>query len=170
MAVTFTVPQADFQRLTQVSDGFRRPLATRALSQDSGALLGSGLLSIADNKVDPATGTVELKARFPNPGDLLWPGQFVNVQLTLQTLQHAVTVPVAAVNRGPNGSFVYVVGANNKAVVRPVTVLTTQGATDVIKSGVQAGEVVVIDGQMTLKAGSLVRIKSAAPQAGPPAP
>ena len=170
IAVTFTVPQADFQRLAQVSNGFRKPLATRALSQETGAVLGTGELSIADNKVDPSTGTVELKARFPNPGDLLWPGQFVNVQLTLQTLQHAVTVPVAAVNRGPNGSFVYVIGTDNKAVVRPVTVLTTQGTTDVIKTGVQPGETVVIDGQMTLKAGSLVKIKQAPATAGPPAP
>jgi multidrug efflux system membrane fusion protein len=170
IAVTFTVPQGDFQRLEQVSDGFRRPLATRALSQETGAVLGSGELSIADNKVDPATGTVEMKARFPNPDSLLWPGQFVNVQLTLQTLQHVVTVPVAAVNRGPNGPFVYVVGPGNKAVVRPVAVLTTQGAVDVIKSGVQAGDVVVIDGQMTLKAGSLVKIKSAPPAGAPATP
>jgi multidrug efflux system membrane fusion protein len=175
IAVTFTVPQGDFQRLAQVSDGFRKPLATRALSQETGAVLGSGELGIADNKVDPATGTVEMKARFPNPGSLLWPGQFVNVQLTLQTLQHVVAVPVAAVNRGPNGNFVYVVGSDNKAVVRPVTVLTIQGATDVIKSGLQGGETVVIDGQMTLKAGSLVKIKpppqqAPAPAAGPAQP
>jgi multidrug efflux system membrane fusion protein len=167
IAVTFTVPQADFQRLMQVSDGFRRPLATRAMSQDTGALLGSGELSIADNKVDPATGTVEMKARFLNPDSTLWPGQFVNVQLTLQTLQHVVTIPAAAVNRGPNGNFVYVVGTDNKASVRPVAVLTTQGTTDVIKSGLQAGEVVVTDGQMILKAGSLVKIKPSPPARSP---
>jgi membrane fusion protein, multidrug efflux system len=165
IAVTFTVPQGDFQRLEQVSDGFRTPLTTKALSQETGELLGTGELSIADNRVDPGTGTVELKARFPNPDNLLWPGQFVNVQLTLQILQRAVAIPAAAVNRGPNGSFVYVVGSDNKVSVRPVIIRSSQGATDVIKSGVQPGEVVVTDGQMTLKAGSLVRIKPSTPTA-----
>jgi membrane fusion protein, multidrug efflux system len=81
IAVTFWVPQGDFQRLSEVSDGFRKPLATQALSQDTGASLGTGELTIADNKVDPTTGTVKMKARFDNAGALLLPGQFVNVRL-----------------------------------------------------------------------------------------
>jgi len=86
IAVTFSVPQGDYQLLSKVSNGFRKPLATEALSQDTGASLGKGELSIADNRVDPATGSVEMKARFENTGDLLLPGQFVNVRLTLQIL------------------------------------------------------------------------------------
>ncbi len=132
-------------------------------SQETGALLGSGELRIADNRIDPSTGTVELKARFPNVGERLWPGQFVNVRLTLQTLHNAMIIPVTAVNRGPNGLFVFVVGANNKVAMRPIAVSWTQGSTAVIKSGVRAGETVVTDGQMVLKPGSLVR----APKAGP---
>jgi multidrug efflux system membrane fusion protein len=104
------------------------------------------------------TGTVELKARFPNANSTLWPGQFVNVQLMLQVLPHATTVPVTAVNQGPNGSFLYVVGSNKKVSMRPVVVAWSEGNVAAIKSGVKAGEIVVTDGQMILKPGSTVRI------------
>lgn len=157
IAVTFTVPEGEFQQLSNVSDRFRAPMATQAFSQETGKLLGEGELSIADNRVDPATGTVELKARFPNAGEALWPGQFVNVVLTVQTLHHVTTVPVAAINRGPNGSYAFVVGKDKRVSIRPVTVAWTQGATAVIGNGVRPGEIVVTDGQMILKAGSLVR-------------
>jgi membrane fusion protein, multidrug efflux system len=140
---------------------------TKAFSQESGALLDSGQVTIADNHIDPATGTVELKARFPNDERHLWPGQFVNVQLTLQTLQHVTTIPITAVNRGPNGSYVFIVGKDNKVTVRPVAIGWTQGDTVVVKSGVKPGDVVVTDGQMILKAGSLVRIAAAPKQASP---
>jgi multidrug efflux system membrane fusion protein len=159
IAVTFTVPQGQFQRLVDLSDSFRKPLATKALSQETGELLDSGELSIADNRVDPATGTVQLKARFPNAARKLWPGQFVNVELQMQVLSHATTVPVTAVNEGPNGAFLYVVGADKKVTMRPVVVAWTQGETSVLQNGgARAGETVVTDGQMTLKPGSLVRI------------
>ena len=158
MAVTFTVPQGQFQRLVDVSNGFRKPLVTKALSQETGALLGEGELSIADNRVDPSTGTVQLKARFPNTDRKLWPGQFVNVQLMMQVMPHAITVPVTAVNQGPNGPYLYVVGADKKVAMRPITVGWTEGQTAAIESGVRAGETVVTDGQMTLKPGALVRI------------
>jgi membrane fusion protein, multidrug efflux system len=158
MAVTFTVPEGDFQRLVDLSDNFRKPMMTKALSQETGALLDTGELSIADNRVDPTTGTVELKARFPNAAQKLWPGQFVNVQLQMQVITHATTIPVTAVNQGPNGAFLFVVGHDQKVTMRPVVVAWTQGETVAIKDGVRAGETVVIDGQMTLKQGSLVRI------------
>jgi multidrug efflux system membrane fusion protein len=169
IAVTFSVPQGDYQRLSEVSDNFRKPLATEAMSQDTGASLGTGELSIADNRVDPATGTVEMKARFENTGDLLLPGQFVNVHLTLQTLSNAVTIPSAAVNVGPDGSFAYVVGADQTVTMRPIKVGQTEGATAVITTGLKPGETVVTDGQMTLTAGSTVKISVPAPTT-PPAP
>jgi multidrug efflux system membrane fusion protein len=165
IAVTFTVPQGDFQRLSDVSDGFRRPLVTEALSQETGALLGTGTLSIADNRVDPATGTVQLKARFANTDHHLWPGQFVNVRLTLQTLTGVTTIPGGAVNQGPHGPFAFVVGADSKAVMRPLKVAATQGPITVVASGVRPGETVVVDGQMTLKNGSSVRIRPPPPAA-----
>jgi multidrug efflux system membrane fusion protein len=163
IAVTFTVPQGDFQRLSDASNAFRNPLTTEATSQETGASLGMGSLSIADNRVDPTTGTVELKARFANTDEKLWPGQFVNVVLTLQTLSNVVTIPTTAVNHGPKGSFAFVIGSNNKVSVRPITVSWTQGQIAVIKNGLKAGETVVTDGQMILKDGSTVRIVQAAP-------
>ena len=168
IAVTFTVPEGDFQRLSNASNGFRNPLTVQALSQETGDPLGAGLLSIADNRVDPTTGTVTLKARFPNPSRQLWPGQFVNVQLVLQSLPRALTIPLSAVNRGPKGAFAYVVGANSKVSVRPITVMTAEGATAIIQSGLQSGEVVVTDGQLILKPGMAVRAHPSAPRPAAP--
>jgi multidrug efflux system membrane fusion protein len=156
IAVLFTIPQGDFQRLSAVSGGFTRPLVAEALSQETGADLGSGELIVADNHVDPATGTVQLKARFANEARLLWPGQFVNVKLTLETLRGAITVPSAAVNQGPNGAYVYVVGPGDKAINLPVNVVATEGAISVIQGGLRPGQLVVTDGQMGLKRGSPV--------------
>jgi multidrug efflux system membrane fusion protein len=169
IAVTFSVPQGDYQLLSKVSNGFRKPLATEALSQDTGASLGKGELSIADNRVDPATGSVEMKARFENTGDLLLPGQFVNVRLTLQILSKATTIPAAGVNVGPNGTFAYVVAADQTVSIRPIKVGETEGVTAVVTSGLQLGETVVTDGQMTLTTGSSVKV-IVPPPTNPPTP
>jgi multidrug efflux system membrane fusion protein len=162
IAVTFTVPQGDFQTLVDLTGGFDRPLSLQALSQETGASLGAGQVKIADNHVDPATGTVALKARFENVQTRLWPGQFVNVQLKLKTLANAMVIPVTAVNQGPNGPFAYVVGADHKVAVRPIVVAVTQEPLAVIKSGLKPGEIVVTDGQMILKPGSRVTVRGAA--------
>lgn len=166
MAVTFTVPEGDFQRLAQASSGFSKPLATTALSEETDQPLGTGELTVSDNHVDQTTGTVTMKAKFPNDAKQLWPGQFVDVRLTLQTLSNVVTIPAAAVNQGPKGAYVYVVGAGNKAVMQPVQVLTTQDTSAVIKSGLKGGETIVTDGQMTLRPGSTVSPRPAAGSAG----
>jgi multidrug efflux system membrane fusion protein len=164
--VTFTVPEGDFERLAQVSNAFTKPLATGAFSQDNGTRLGDGQLAVTDNHVDPATGTVQLKARFENADQKLWPGQFINVRLTMQTVHDATIVPVSAIIQGPKGPFVYVVGDDHKVTVRPVTINATQDQTAVIKSGLQVGETVVTDGQLSLKPGSDVAIRD--PNAPPP--
>ena len=83
-------------------------------------MLDTGTLKVIDNQVDQTTGTIRLKADFPNEKLQLWPGQFVNVRLLLDTLEQVVVVPTSAVQRGPEGTFVYVVGADNKASVRPI--------------------------------------------------
>ncbi len=168
IAVTFTVPEGDFQRLVEVSARFSHPMAVQAFSQETGALVDTGQVSIADNRVDPSTGTVELKANFPNAGERLWPGQFVNVRMVLQTVSGVTVIPATAVNRGPKGTFVFVVGPGGKAITRPVSVGDTQGELAMVKTGVQPGETVVIDGQMTLKNGSHVRVAKV--QAGATAP
>ena len=156
IAVTFTVPEGDFQRLAQASNGFSKPLSTTALSQETGQPLGTGVLSVSDNHVDQNTGTVEMKAKFDNDAKQLWPGQFIDVRLTLQTLSNVVVIPAAAVNQGPKGAYVYVVGPGNKAVMQPVQVSTTQDTSAVIKSGLKGNETIVTDGQMTLRPGSNV--------------
>jgi len=166
IAVLFTVPQGDFQRLAAVSGNFTRPLAVEALSQETGADLGAGELIIADNHVDQTTGTVQMKARFANTGRTLWPGQFVNIRLTLETLRNAITVPAAAVNQGPKGAFVYLVGPGDKAVNQAVNVVATEGSIAVIQGGLTPGQLVVTDGQMSLKPGSTVRIGQGGGQAG----
>ena len=158
MAVTFTVPEGDFDRLMTLSGGFAKSLPVKAYSQETSEQLDSGEVQIADNRVDPTSGTVELKARFPNASKRLWPGRFVDIRLVSQTLSQAVVIPLSAVNRGPRGQFVFVVGQNGQAAMRPVSLATTQGTNAVVKSGVKAGETVVTDGQMVIKAGSKVRV------------
>lgn len=170
IAVVFSIPQGDYQRLSDASSGFRKPLVTQAVSQDTGASLGTGQLSIADNRVDPTTGTVKMKARFENSGDLLLPGQFVNVRLILQTLSKAITIPVAAVNVGPNGPFAFVVGANQTVSMQPITLGATQGTTAVIATGLTTGQTVVTDGQMTLTAGSTIKVVAPPPPTPTPQP
>jgi membrane fusion protein, multidrug efflux system len=162
IAVTFTVPEGDFQRLVEASDHFRRPMTTQAFSQETGALLGAGELNIADNHVDSASGTVQLKARFPNAAGQLWPGQFLNVRLNLQTLARAVTIPSAAVNQSPKGAFVYVVGPDRKVTAQPVAVAATQDGLAIVRSGLNGGETVVTDGQMSLDTGMKVAPRPAA--------
>jgi multidrug efflux system membrane fusion protein len=168
IAVTFTVPEGDLQRVAEVSHGFTQALQVQAASQENGANLGEGEVSITDNRVDPATGMVLMKARFPNEARKLWPSQFVNVRLTLQTLSHAVVIPANAVNQGPNGAFAYVVGADHKAQLRPIKVAATQDAQAVISSGLKEGEVVVTDGQLTLKPGATVSTRPPAASAQTP--
>jgi len=163
IAVTLSVTQQQFLRLQESSAGFSTPLPIQAFSQDTSELLDSGELSVADNRVDQSTGTVELKARFPNSARRLWPGEFVNVRLGVQTLRQATLIPLAAVNRGPKGQYVFVVDADGKAAMRPVTLATTQGEVAVVKSGVEPGEVVVVDGQMVLNDGSAVSVAKMEP-------
>jgi multidrug efflux system membrane fusion protein len=166
IAVTFTVPEGDFQRLAALSDGFRKPLKTQALSQETGQVLDTGVLAVADNRVDPNSGTVQMKARFENGQSKLWPGQFINVRLTLQTLAHVVTIPSAGVNEGPNGSFAYIVGANRKVKAQPIQVQVTQDQTAVIQKGLQSGDTVVVDGQVSLAPGATVAIRGSGGAAG----
>jgi multidrug efflux system membrane fusion protein len=161
IAIVFSVPEGDFERLSRISKGFSAPLKARALSQENGELLGEGALTIADNHVDPATGTVQLKARFENADRRLWPNQFVTVRLTLETMSDAVVIPVAAVNPGPKGSFAYVIGKDLTVAPRPLDVAAVEGGEAVIRKGLAAGDRVVTDGQMTLKPGAKVSVVDA---------
>jgi multidrug efflux system membrane fusion protein len=160
IAVTFTLPQGEFQRLSQFSNGFEKPLVTQAFSQESGELLDTGELVVIDNRVDPATATVQLKARFANTRRRLWPGQLLNVKLTLETVHGAVVLPSIAVNQGPNGPFAYVV-ENNLAMLRPLEFDVQQDDITVVKSGVKSGDTVVVEGQGSLRPGARVAVRGA---------
>ena len=125
----------------------------------------TGELTFVDNSVDEATGTIQLKATFPNTDGRLWPGQFVQISIQLDELTNVVVVPSQAVQNGQNGSFVFVVKADNTVEVRPVkTSITFKGETAIL-SGVRAGETVVIDGQLRLAPGVTVSDKTAATKA-----
>ncbi len=119
----------------------------------------TGRLSFVDNTVDPATGTVTLKAEFPNADDRLWPGQFADVELVLAVDPAALTVPASAVVNSQEGPFVYVIGAGNKVEKRPVKVGRNAGGYAEVLDGVAAGETVVTDGQLRLVPGAVVEIK-----------
>ncbi len=156
ISVLFNLPQQD---LMQVNEAFAKgPLTVEALRSDTNAVIDRGKLVVVDNQVDPATGTVKLKAEFPNAQHQLWPGQFVNVRLLIRTLQDVVVIPTGAVQRGPDGTFVYVVGDGNKAAVRPVKVARQDENQAVIESGVQPPEHVVTTGFVRLTDGSQVSI------------
>jgi multidrug efflux system membrane fusion protein len=121
-----------------------------------------GTLSFVDNAVDTATGTILLKGRFPNDDGSLWPGAFVNVRLQLYVEPDALVVPSAAVVSGQQGSYVFVIQPDSSAATRPVTVNRTAGDFAVVSGDVQAGDRVVVDGQLRLRQGSKVQIKAAA--------
>lgn len=164
ISVTFNLPQQDLQ---QVNDAFAKgPLKVEAQRSDNNAVIDSGSLTVVDNQVDITTGTVKLKAEFPNADLQLWPGQFVNVRLLIDTLQKAVVIPTGAVQRGPTGTFVYVVDDEGKAVVRPIAVLRQDENQVVVKSGLAPPERVVTSGFARLTDGSRVAVSSGN---GPPA-
>jgi multidrug efflux system membrane fusion protein len=126
-------------------------------------------LVVVDNRVDPATATVQLKARFANAQRHLWPGQLLNVKLTLQTVRNVLALPTVAVNQGPKGSFVYVI-EDNKAILRPLEVELGQDEITVARSGVEPGDTVVVEGQGSLRPGAKVRVRPAPASATATAP
>jgi multidrug efflux system membrane fusion protein len=167
ISVLFTLPQ---QQLAQVNTAMAKgALAVEALGGDNRTVIERGTLQVIDNQVDQTTGTIKLKAEFPNPDLKLWPGQFVNVRLLVDTLKDAVTVPTAAVQRGPNGTFVYRVNDGDTVSVRPVRVALQDDVRAVIAEGVTPGERVVTTGFAQLSDGSRVNISNSdTPAATPP--
>lgn len=166
ISVIFTLPQ---QQLAAVNKAFTTdPLPALALGTDNRSILDRGVLQVIDNQVDSTTGTVKMRAQFPNADLQLWPGQFVNVKLLVDTLKNVVTVPTAAVQRGPNGTFAYVVGGDDTVAVRPLTVTQQDDVTAVVTAGLEAGERVVTTGFAQLADGKRVTVSSGNPS-GPPA-
>jgi len=168
IAVLFNLPQ---QQFSQVNKAFAKgALQVDAVGTDGRTAVDRGSLQVIDNQMDQTTGTIRMKAEFPNPDLQLWPGQFVNIRVLVETLRQVVTVPTAAVQRGPNGTFVYVIDAESKVAVRPITIAMQDDARAVISDGVKAQEQVVTTGFTRLSNGTRVRVQAGegeAPDAAP---
>jgi membrane fusion protein, multidrug efflux system len=171
ISVFFSLPQ---QQLGRVNAAFAKSsLSVEALGPDNKTVVDTGKLIVVDNQVDQTTGTVKLKAEFPNPDLQLWPGQFINVRLLVDTLKQVVVVPTAAVQRGPNGTFVYTIKPDNTVATRNITVSEQDDVQSVVTSGLEPPERVVTTGFARLTEDSAVTIASSdetqpVPNAAPP--
>lgn len=168
ISVLFTLPEDDFALVNKwMAQGTLTVVAT---SRADNKRLSQGTLLLINNQIDQTTGTIQLKATFDNKDHALWPGQFIDAQLLVETRHNAVTVPSAAVQLGPQGVYAYVVKPDNTVEMRPIKVSPANaGAPEtLVQSGLTAGENVVIDGQVKLRAGASVKPTVAAPT--PPAP
>lgn len=163
--VMFTLPQQSLAAVQKAKrDGAARVIA---LGQDNATELARGELAVVDNQIDQLTGTVRLKAVFQNEDLSLWPGQFVNVRLMLETIKQAIVTPSPAVQRGPTGAFVYVLGEDGQAHMRPVTTGRQDETLVVILSGMKPGETVIVSGFSRLADGVKVRvIDNGGPESG----
>jgi membrane fusion protein, multidrug efflux system len=157
IAVVFTLPEDNLQSVSQHLG--KGTLPVDAYSRDNQTKLASGALVTIDNQIDQTTGTGRLKAIFENKDSSLWPNQFVNIRLLLETRKNSTAVPAAAIQRGPQGTYVFVTKPDNTVEIRPVTIAFTQESVTVIASGLSPNEVVVTDGQDKLQAGSQIAIR-----------
>ncbi|HEX3864603.1 MAG TPA: efflux RND transporter periplasmic adaptor subunit [Stellaceae bacterium] len=161
--VTFTVPQNNIDKLREAQA--KAPLEVQAYSADDKKMLSDGKLTLIDNTVDQATGTIRLKATFANTDEKLWPGQFANMRVVLSTRKGAATVPQRTVQVGPNGYYAYVIKPDNTVERRPVDIAATQNGIVVVSKGLSIGEKVVVDGQYRLTDGA--RVRESAPAQAP---
>jgi multidrug efflux system membrane fusion protein len=162
-AVVFTLPA---RALDDIRGAMARgPVEVTAFDQDNRHALATGTLLLVDNTIDQTTATIRLKAMFPNEDDKLWPGEFVNARVLLETRSNAVVVPSAAIQRGPDGLFVWTVTANNRAEPRPIQSGPATGNLITITSGLNGGERIVVDGHYKLQRNAPVTFSSpASPQ------
>ena len=155
ISLIFTLPEANFVPIQELlSHG---PVTVFVDSQD-GKQLDQGTLNLIDNQIIQTTGTIRLRAQFPNPKHLLWPGQLVNARLLLDTRHDGLTVPASVVLQGPQGAYAYVVNPDSSVAIRPIKVAQISQGQALIDSGLQANEQVVVDGQYKLQPGAHVTI------------
>src|SRR5271165_2230216 len=164
IAVVFTLPEDQLPTVAQHMKN--STLLVEAYSRDNQTKLATGKLLTIDNQIDQTTGTAKLKAVFDNKDNQLWPNQFVNANLLLETRKNSTVLPTAAILRGPQGTFVYAVNPDKTVQDKVVAVSLTQGDTTVITSGLNPGETVVTDGQDKLQRGSLINMRNATPSGG----
>ncbi|MFL5336742.1 MAG: efflux RND transporter periplasmic adaptor subunit [Geminicoccaceae bacterium] len=160
ISVVFTLPQQNLEAVAAAMqvDSPEVLALTQGSDGSQGAVLDRGVLAVLDNQVDQTTGTIKLKATFPNTERKLWPGGFVSVRLRVRSAHDAVVVPPAAIQRGPRGSYVYVVNGDNAVARRPVTVGHEDMQSSIVTQGLQPNETVVVDGASRLTEGSRVVI------------
>jgi membrane fusion protein, multidrug efflux system len=163
ISLVFTLPQDALPRIAEAMAHGK--MSVLAYASDDKTLLDEGTLLTPDNAIDPTTGTIKLKATFPNGLGKLWPGQFVNARLLIETRRNVITVPSAAVQRGSDGLYVYMVKPDAKVARQEVTVEIDNGRLAIVSSGVQEGDQVVTGGHSRLQPGSPVTVGGAA-QAG----
>lgn len=167
ISVIFSLPEDNLsQVLGKLRSGAR--LVAEAYDRDQKQKLATGTLLTVDNQIDPSTGTVKLKAEFPNRNNELFPNQFVNARLIVEVKHGALIVPAPAIQRGPQGTFVYVVKEDQTVALRPVTLGVTQEGNASITSGLSDSELVVVDGADRLRDGGKVEVKGQ--DSGAPAP
>jgi membrane fusion protein, multidrug efflux system len=164
MFVSFTAPQSDFETIR--ASQARAPITVEARTADDRTALATGTLTLIDNQIDQATGTIHLKAQFDNDKETLWPGEFVNLRLVVGTIANAVTVPTRSVEQGPDGPYLFVVKDDMTVEIRKVAVSETENDVAVIAKGLAAGERVVVDGQYRLDQGTRVSVQAPDAQGG----
>jgi multidrug efflux system membrane fusion protein len=158
ISLIFTLPETVLPKIQQQQQRSKSPLPVLAYSQDDTVELDQGVLGLVNNEILQTTGSIQLKANFPNKARRLWPGELVNARLLVDTRQNGLTVAASAVQQGPNGTYVYAIDANNTVQDRPVKVAQISGGQALIDSGVTANEQVVVDGQYKLQPGTHVRL------------
>ncbi len=173
IAVVFTLPQQTLPEVTQAMQASHAQggpdvvALPQSGSEAETKALGAGHVAVLDNEVDQNTGTIKLKAIFPNADLRLWPGAFVNVRMSLALDRGVITVPIAAVQRGPQGAFVYTISAGNTVSRHPVIISRQTDTIAVVSSGLEPGQVVITDGASRLTDGSHIQPLSEAPQNAP---
>jgi multidrug efflux system membrane fusion protein len=151
IAVVFTLNADDLPAITRAAA--TGPLVAQAVAKDRRTRLAEGRLEVVDNQIDQATGTVKLKAAFANADLALWPGQFVNVRLQVSVRPDGIVLPAGAVQRGPDGTYAWLVGDDLSVRMAPVTVTYVEDGRALVETGLAAGQTIVVDGQYKLRAG-----------------
>jgi multidrug efflux system membrane fusion protein len=151
----FTLPEDELPAVSRALAA--GSVAVAAMSRDGKTELDHGTLALIDNQIDQTTGTARLKATFPNAANTLWPGEFINARVLIDTARHALTIPSTAVQRGPTGVFTYVVKRDSTVEARPLQIGAESGAYTVVAQGISDGEIVVTSNQYRLQPGAQVR-------------
>jgi multidrug efflux system membrane fusion protein len=162
ISVLFTLPEQNLQEILN-EGGANGGLKVLALDRGNTNTLDEGSLAVVDNEIDPTTGTVKLKATFPNEDLKLWPGKFVNARLILTTRKDATVIPSSVVQRGPQGTYAYLIKSDKTVEMRPIKVGQTEGNLALVDEGLEPGEQVVVDGQYKLQPGAHVELTTPQP-------